>query len=118
MFLPFIRHVQAILSGHHLHKENRIGGASHKSTHWEAQGIKKASNSRYTLLSGARSYQHKAVGELHRQKIALHFSATSIDMFLLKLQAHHIKATTLVQLTRALHACYNNSRGAGRSTRR
>ena len=30
--------------------------------------VKKASNNRYTFLSGARSYQHKAVGELHRQK--------------------------------------------------
>ena len=36
----------------------------------ETWDTKNASNSRYTLISGARSYQHKALGELHRQKVS------------------------------------------------
>jgi hypothetical protein len=52
--------------------------------------MKKASNSRYTLLSVARSYQHKAVGELHRQKVALRFSIISIDTLFWKLQADQL----------------------------
>ena len=58
----------------------------------EAQGMKKASNSRYTLLPVVRSYQHKAVGELHRQKIVLYFSVTSIVTFFAKVQVHYLIA--------------------------
>ncbi len=48
--------------------------------------IKKASNSQFTQRSVARSYQHKAIGELHRQKGILRFSVKSIDTFLPKVQ--------------------------------
>ncbi len=45
-----------------------------------SRGEKKASNSRYTLLSDARSYQHKAPGELHRQRVYFLFSASSMPL--------------------------------------
>jgi hypothetical protein len=56
------------------------------SAQQEAQGIKNASNSRPSPGSDARSYQHKAVGELHRQKAGMFPLLQSIDALVQELQ--------------------------------
>ena len=47
---------------------------------------RKASNSRPSPWSDARSYQHKAVGELHRQKAGMFSLLQSIDALVQELQ--------------------------------